>query len=618
VLEGEFGFDGLVMSDWFATRTTAAAANAALDLAMPGPRGPWGDALIEAVQRGEVAETTLDAKLGRLLRLAARVGALDGVSPDHAAPTAGPPDGLRATLRRAAAASFVLASNTGGVLPLDPGAIGRLAVIGPNAAAGRTLGGGSATVFPAIVVSPLDGLTAAFGPGTLVEHRLGVTASARIPVAGPPWLHRPDGGDGVEVRFLGADGTVLGTEQRPGCAFSWFGGFGDIGPVARVQVHTVVRASQPGEYTIAGSGLGRYRLSVGSAVVFDGHLELAPGADAVEGLMVPPQAIHRVGLEAGAEVAVMLEHDVGSAGGSLGASGGATFQLNLRSPRGTDDAEIARAVALAAGCDAAIVVVGTTEEVESEGFDRETLALPGRQDELVSRVAAANPRTVVVVNAGAPVLLPWADDVAAVLLAWFPGQEFGAALGDVITGAAEPGGRLPTTWPASEAGLPSVRPAGGVLAYDEGLGVGHRGWGADPERVRYPFGHGIGYTSWAYASIIVTESATAGAPGDVEVTVRVRNTGARRGRDVVQVYARRPQSAIDRPVRWLAGFAAVEADPGAEATVVLTVGARAFSHWDAAAHRWAVEPGMFVLEAGGSSAALPMSAAITLFGDAGR
>jgi beta-glucosidase len=145
VLEGEFGFDGLVMSDWFATRTTAAAANAALDLAMPGPRGPWGDALIEAVQRGEVAETTLDAKLGRLLRLAARVGALDGVSPDHAAPTAGPPDGLRATLRRAAAASFVLASNTGGVLPLDPGAIGRLAVIGPNAAAGRTLGGGSAT-----------------------------------------------------------------------------------------------------------------------------------------------------------------------------------------------------------------------------------------------------------------------------------------------------------------------------------------------------------------------------------------------------------------------------------------------------------------------------------------
>ena len=142
-------------------------------------------------------------------------------------------------------------------------------------------------------------------------------------------------------------------------------------------------------------------------------------------------------------------------------------------------------------------MVGTTEEVESEGFDRRRLALPGRQDELVRRVAAVNRRTVVVVNAGAPVLLPWADEVAAVLLAWFPGQEFGHALADVLLGAVEPGGRLPTTWPGRPDGLPSTRPVRGILAYEEGLRVGYRGDVAP----RYAFGHGLGFTTWEYVAI---------------------------------------------------------------------------------------------------------------------
>ena len=147
---------------------------------------------------------------------------------------------------------------------------------------------------------------------------------------------------------------------------------------------------------------------------------------------------------------------------------GVSFQLNLAPPHGDDDEEIERAVALAGAADAAVIVVGTTEEVESEGFDRDSLALPGRQDELVRRVAGANPDTIVVVNGGAPVLLPWAEDVAAVLLAWFPGQEFGNALADVLLGGAEPGGRLPTTWPADERGLPSTRPVDGVLTTTRG------------------------------------------------------------------------------------------------------------------------------------------------------
>ncbi len=163
------------------------------------------------------------------------------------------------------------------------------------------------------------------------------------------------------------------------------------------------------------------------------------------------------------------------------------------------------AEAVARASDVAVVVVGTTEEVESEGFDRKTLALPGRQDELVRRVAAANPRTVVVVNAGSPVELPWADEVAAVLLAWFPGQEAGGALADVLLGVAEPGGRLPTTWPVVAADCPvlSVTPSGGKLRYDEGVFIGYRAWQRAGVAPRYPFGHGEGYTSWAYEQLKV-------------------------------------------------------------------------------------------------------------------
>jgi beta-glucosidase len=240
----------------------------------------------------------------------------------------------------------------------------------------------------------------------------------------------------------------------------------------------------------------------------------------------------------------------------------------------------------------AIVVVGTNEEVECEGFDRDSLALPGRQDELVRRVAAANARTVVVVNAGAPVLMPWASDVPAVLLTWFPGQEAGNALADVLLGVAEPGGRLPTTWPASEAGMPATQPAGGVLRYDEELLIGYR----SPDRdALFAFGHGLGYTGWEYVGIE--------ADGDV-ARVRVRNTGDRAGREVVQLYASRDASAVTRPRRWLVGFAGVEAGPGEETEVEIAVPERTLAHWDTEAHAFAVEPGAFDLTAGRSSADL--------------
>ena len=373
---------------------------------------------------------------------------------------------------------------------------------------------------------------------------------------------------------------MLGAEHREVGEFTWLGTLDPA--VAAIEVHTTLRADAAGEYVVGCSGPGRFQLSLRGTQVFDELLELRPDADPGEALFAPPQHGVPVTLRAGELLDVVLRRE---GGGEM-----VTFQLNLDPPFGDADAELARAVALARDADVAIVVVGTTAEVESEGFDRSSLALPGRQDELVHRVNAAQPRTIVVVNSGAPVLLPWLDDVPAVLLCWFPGQEAGNALADVLFGAAEPGGRLPTTWPASEDGLPSVTPVDGVLEYAEGLAIGYRG----PVEPLLPFGHGLGYTAWEYL----------GMEGS---TVRLCNSGTRHGREVVQVYASRPDSAVSRPSRWLAGFAVVEAAAGEEVVVDVPLAPRAFQHWD---DGWQTEPGTFTLEAGRSVADLRVSSAL--------
>jgi beta-glucosidase len=579
-----------VMSDWYAGRSTEAAGNAGLDLVMPGPTGPWGDALVQAVHEGRVSEAAVDDKVLRLLVLAARVGALEGVE------AAGPPvspwseSEVAAELRAAAAAGFVLARSEGALLPLARADLHSVAIVGPNAAVARTLGGGSATVFPPYAISPLEGLRAALAPDVEVRYAPGVRTHTRIAAATPELLGE------VEVRFLAADGSPLASEQRRTATFTWLGAYGEgvaTSAVAAVQVHGKLRAAAAGEHVIGASGLGRQRLTLDGAIAFDTVLELPPGADLAEGLMRPPQHGVAVALEEGQEVDLVLHHEPasGDADSSVTVAGTA-FQINVEPPHASDDEELDRAVAAAAEADVAIVVVGTTEEVESEGFDRESLVLPGRQDELVERIVHANPRTVVVVNAGAPVLLPWADDVPAVLLTWFPGQEFGHALADVLLGDAEPGGRLPTTWPASTDGLPSTQPVEGTLSYDEGIFIGYRAYDRDGRTPLYPFGHGLGYTSWEYLDL---------ASDDQGVQVTVRNMGARRGREVVQVYVSRPDSAVERPPQWLVGFASSEVDPGDEATVRIALSARSFAHWDVHAGGWEVEPGTFRLTTGPSS-----------------
>jgi beta-glucosidase len=615
VLKGEWEFDGVVVSDWNAARATVPTAVAGLDLAMPGPHGPWGEDLARAVLDGAVPESDIDDKLARILRLARRVGALaapDGKPDPVPAPAPGPlpspnggPAGDRAVLadaglvRRAAAASLVLLRNEGPVLPFDAGTIGSIALIGPNAVHPVIQGGGSAVVAPATVSTPALALPAALAGRAAVTVAPGCRTWTAVPAPAAGSIRDPQTGEpGLRLEFRDGGGALIGHEHRTSTELVWWDeglppgvGWGRDGSIALL---TRLRASITGPHLIGAAGVGRLTLTVDGAVAADTVTPVP--ADPVQTMTRPGEVRATVDLRAGQEAEIRLD---------FRPADGVNAPLAIRLGIAVDedeDAMMAEAVRAAARAGAAVVVVGSADAAESEGFDRETLALPGRQDELVARVAEVNARTVVVVNAGMPVLMPWAGDVAAVVYAWLPGQAMGDALADVLIGRAEPGGRLPVTLPARESDCPVLHavPRDGRIDYAEGLLIGYRGYDAAGITPLFAFGHGLGYTQWAY------ESASLDGPGpapgeDVRVRVAVRNTGPRPGREIVQAYVASPVAGAGRPARVLGAFAAVSAAPGERAEVVLTVPARAFAVWDPAAGGWARPPGTFTVEVGRSS-----------------
>ena len=574
-LKREWGFDGVVVSDWFAARSTIEAGNAALDLVMPSDRSPWGEALVTAVRDGLVSEQAIDDKVRRILRLAERVGALAGTEPAPVPPV--DDQATAALLREAAAAGAVLVSNRDGTLPLATDQLRRVAVIGPHAAHARTQGGGSAEVHPAYTVSPLAGLQQALAGKAEVVHAEGVRLVEGLSPVGAPLV------PGVLVELLAADGTVLRTDRRYSGRLRYTSAELPAG-TTQLRCTTRLVADEPGEWRFGFVGIGQFTLAVNGTVELN-EAAYPEDANPVSAFADPPQRGVTRTVAAGETVELVLTYDVAPGAPAT------LCTLGYERPARDPQAELAAAVAAARDADVAVVVVGTTERVETEGMDRRSLALPGRQDELVRAVAEANPRTVVVVCAGSPVEMPWRDDVAAVLLTWFGGQELGNAVADVLLGKVEPGGRLPTTWPATEADVPvlGTTPIEGKLEYSEGVHIGYRAWLRAGRQPAYPFGFGLGYTTWEYQRLEV-----------VGMTARVtlRNTGHRAGKEVVQAYLSRPGGMVERPVRWLAGFAVARAEPGETVTVDVPLDARAFAYWSVDAKAWVAEPGSFSLAVG--------------------
>ena len=613
IVRDEWGWDGVMVSDWHATHDTLIAAGAGLDLEMPGPPLFFGPPLAAAVRRGEVDEEVLNSAARRILTLAARVGALrlEGAAPTaaasaepstaHATGAAAPQllsDATAAALvRRAAAESFVLLTNDG-ALPLVPASLHRVAVLGPNAALPCTQGGGAANIDAPYAISPLEGLRAALPAGVEIVHEPGCKTDLFLPA-----LSRMD---------------VADLDGNPGLTLEIFRGREPAGtPVARLRMETsevIVGDYVPpgvdatdyayrlsawltpavgGAHDIGLRGMGGRRLFVDGGPAAD-NWDAKAGVDMPAERFENEEQLATFQFEAGKRVLAVAEGHCNDSMARMLIVGCAAHE--------TRD-NMAAAVEAAASADVAIVVVGNDDVYEAEGHDRNTVTLPGRQDELIERVAAVNRKTVVVVNAGCPMDLPWADGVAAVVYAWLPGQEFGNALADVLLGVAEAGGRLPLTLARTSAdyqAYDTTPDADERLIYSEGINVGYRGFDARGVEPRYAFGHGLGYTTFDYESLeLAADGLAEGEP--LELRVKLRNTGTRPGKEVVQVYVADLEASVPRPPRELKGFAVVRLAPNESAELTLTLEDRDLGYWDTARHSWRIEPGRFEIQVGHSS-----------------
>ncbi|TVQ97559.1 MAG: beta-glucosidase [Spirochaetaceae bacterium] len=594
ILKEQWGYDGLVMSDWYGTYSERVPYGA-LDLEMPGP-ARWMDPekVLRALADGAVDVAAIDDKVRRLLRLIERVG---GGYVETPRPTLPRPTGELP--RRVACESIVLLSNPNDLLPLDPDARLTIAVIGENAKWAQIMGGGSSQVNPPYVVSPLDGIRRRAGERATVEYEIGTPIHRVPPLVELDWLRTRDGQPGLTLEYfhnLELSGDPGHTAVIQKSELSWFGTVNPfVDPACfSLRLSGTLTVPESGEYQLHLWSIGRARLFV------DGELLV----DQWDGEVEQTTAV-TVRLQADKPVAVRIEYVTDPE------SRWRTLRLGCLPP--IPDDPIQSAVDRAAAADVAVVVAGLTREWESEGFDRADMRLVGRQDELISRVAAANPNTVVVLNAGSPVEMPWADRVAAILQSWYGGQEAGNALADILFGDVSPSGKLPTTFPRRLEDTPAfINYPGenGHVLYGEGIFVGYRSYDRRDIEPLFPFGHGLSYSTFAYENLRL--NGTEFAPGDeIIVTADITNTGARAGQEVVQLYIRDDKSRLSRPPQELKAFTKVALEPGETSTVALALNERSLASYDPAAGEWVTEPGTFTVLVGSSSRDIRLTGNLT-------
>lgn len=608
ILRDEWGFDGVVVSDWFeSVKSTAASVNAGLDLEMPSPR--WrGEKLREAVERGEVAEATIETSVRRLLLLLDKAGLFE-----H--PEAVPEQAIdlperRALVREAAAEGIVLLKNEQQVLPLQQEQLTSIAVIGPNAQVAQITGGGSAQVNAHYAVTPFEGIVARVGDHVRVGYEQGCTNYRLLPLLDTSLVLAGTQGSehGLAVEYFNSgnlSGAPVNKETQSTADLMWFGqlpkGVDPQQFSARVSGRFTPQETGPYTFSLVSAGLSR--LSIDGHEVIENWTQQTLGGEYFGFGSTEVQAV--VPLEAGHEYFLTLEF-------ARSESALAAVRLGVLPPVPADAIE--RAAALAAASDVAIVCVGFGGDWQSEGFDRPDMELPGKQNALIEQVAAANPRTIIVLNTGSPITMPWLDKVAALVQAWYPGQECGNAIADVLFGETNPSGKLPQTFPVRLEDNPAYLNfpgENGKVYYGEGLFVGYRYYEKKRIAPLFPFGFGLSYTSFDYDSLRL--SAQEISPDDtLEVAIDVTNTGRRAGKEVVQVYVRDITSRLHRPNKELKAFTKVQLEPGECKTVTLTLARDALAYYDDLAHTWVAEAGEFEVLVGSSSQEIRATATFTL------
>jgi len=616
VLRGEWHFTGFVMSDWGATHSGVPALTAGMDLEMPSGRNYAS--LAGAVTSGQLPEAVVNTAVRRILVSMKSVGLLD---PGAAARPAGTIPEVTPAARDIAVAGAVLLKNTDRVLPIGHTARDSVALIGPTAKALLVGGGGSARVPPMHTGRPYDALRK-WAPLVPFTYAVGYDLDG---IAVPPSAVTPEGRAGAHGwlrRTAAGAGGARGTPAAPVAA----PGEDHVDPAIEFVGATAlpagsswtwtgtVTAPETGEYVLkVQTAGGRGTLAVDPAPAGaanpaggrggrggfggGGGAGLLPTAD---GLGNPSGSTVR--WDAGSTHTLIVN-------GTAGANTPLQIRLAWLTP-GSAEARVGEAVKAAKAAKTAVVFAYDESE---EGRDRPSLSLPGNQDALISAVAAANPRTVVVLNDGAPILMPWADQVAAILQMWYPGQEGADATAAVLTGDASPGGRLPVTFPKRAEDAPTARPerypgVDGHGTYSEGIFVGYRWYDEQKIEPLFPFGFGLSYTDFAYSNLTVTPA------GDgFDVTFAIRNKGGRDGTDVPQIYLGPPSPApVPMAVRALAGFQRVTLAAGAAQHVTIHIDARALSYWSDATHAWTRAAGVRSVMLGESSRDIRLEQKITV------
>jgi beta-glucosidase len=603
VLKQEWGFRGILMSDWGATYDGVAAANAGLDLEMPSAKFMNAATLMPAIQSGEVSQATIDDKVRRILRIAVRFGFLNHDQTDLSVPLYDQVS--RQITLKAAEESAVLLKNEGRLLPLDSERIHSIALIGPDAYPAEASAGGSAHVTPFNAVSFLAGLSDSLGSRVKVYWSRGVPDLPTI------------FGQGRAAR------STFSTDeegQHPGLRQQTFAGAAFDGPPVSVRTVMNINSVSGSQWAPASRQKMAYRYTgyyIPKSSGFERFVAAAIGPDAyrlyVNNKLVleetpregqSPQWVD-INLAAGKPASVRFDY--------LPATSRIRAGLGVIPQDSMVEPDVKRIAGMA---DVAVVSVGFDPETESEGHDR-TWRLPVGQNELIKAVLAANPHTIVVITSGGSVATRgWINKTPAVIEDWYGGSEGGRALAEILFGRVDPSGKLPISWERRQEDNPCFKnyyeePGTKNVKYAEGIFLGYRYYDRSSVKPLFPFGFGLSYTTFAFSNLSVTPE-TASANGPITVSFDVRNTGSRAGAEVAQVYVGDPSASVPRPVKELKGFVRVELQPGESRRVSVTLNRRSLAYWDVKSHGWKVDPGKFIAYAGDSSENVPLQQAFTV------
>ena len=601
ILRNEFGFQGVLLSDWGGVKSSVPSLKASLDLEMPGPGKYYEKPLRKALNRGLVTEKEIDEASLRMIKLILKTSMGKNYKKSEIL------DKNKRIAKKVAEESIVLLKNENNILPLNLNNIQSIAVIGPNANRSVIQGGGSARVTPAYSITPLKGIIQMATINNIeVQYEKGVENHPTVPLMEKSSLR-----------------SKIGSQEK-GLKAEYFRSYDFSGDAYKTEIDEELRIFGIIDKDVFGSVLwtgefivekdGQYRFSanpgLGKAKIYIAgkKISLNEKGAPVFGGVLPAAKIGNIFLKEGRH-SIRVEY-------SAKPNFLLAFVLKIVMPAMSDmlnkfrfleigcrlpEPNISKAVDLARRMDVAIVVVGSSDNYETEGEDRPSMKLTGDQDKLIESILNVNNNTIVIMNTGSPVEMPWVSDCSTLLQVWLPGQEGGNAVSNVLFGNVNPSGKLPVTFPRVLEENPSYAyyPGEDEVVYNEGIYVGYRYYDTKDVTPLFPFGHGLSYTKFDYKRLVCPKEVK--SLENIVINFTVKNIGEIKGQEVIQCYIRDIDSSLDRPLKELKAFHKLELLPGESKTINLSLDTTSFSFFDDRVNKWVVEPGEFEIMIGSSS-----------------